>query len=104
MVNNWHQQHAPKLLSAKAGKKPLFCDSEVLTLAVAQHWIGLPQEREFLRFIRSNHQLLFPRLVDQSQFNWRLILLRITRLPLGAAGGRQSPLIAWLDRGESDDE
>ena len=81
MVNNWHQQHAPKLLSAKAGKKPLFCDSEVLTLAVARHWIGLPQEREFLRSIRSNHLLLFPRLVDQSQFNRRVrALCRLTRV------------------------
>lgn len=56
-------------------KKPLFSDSEVLTLSFAQHWLGIDlgidEERGFLRFIRNNHLPLFPRLVDQSQFNRR---------------------------------
>jgi len=37
IIDEWYQQHAPKLLAGKVGKKPLFCDSEVLTLTVAQH-------------------------------------------------------------------
>lgn len=71
IVDDWYQQYAPKLLAGKAGKKPVFSDSEVITLSLAQHWLGIPDEREFLRFIGNNHLPLFPRLVDQSQFNRR---------------------------------
>jgi hypothetical protein len=71
IVDDWYQQHAPKLLAGKAGKKPLFSDSEVITLSIAQHWLGIPDEREFLRVIRNNYVPLFPRLIDQSQFNRR---------------------------------
>ena len=71
IVDDWYQQHAPLLLAGKAGKKPLFSDSEVMTLSLAQHWLGIPDEREFLRFVRNNHLPLFPRLVGQSQFNRR---------------------------------
>ena len=72
IIDDWYQQHAPKLLTGRADKKPLFCASEALTLAVAQHWLGIAREREFLRFIRNNYLPLFPRLVDQSQFNRRM--------------------------------
>ncbi len=41
IVDDWYQQHAPRLLAGKAGKKPLFSDSEVMTLSLAQHWLGL---------------------------------------------------------------
>ncbi len=71
IVDDWYQQHAPRLLAGKAGKKPLFSDSEVMTLSLAQHWLGIPDEREFLRFVRNNHLPLFPRLIAQSQFNRR---------------------------------
>ena len=33
IVDDWYQQHVPALLAGKAGKKPLFSDSEVMTLA-----------------------------------------------------------------------
>lgn len=71
IVDDWYQQNAPKLLAGKAGTKPQFSDSEVITLSVAQHWLGVPDEREFLRVIRNNFLPLFPRLVVQSQFNRR---------------------------------
>ncbi len=71
IVDDWYQHHAPRLLAGKTGKKPEFSDSEVMTLSLAQHWLGIDEEREFLRFIRNNHLPLFPRLVDQSQFNRR---------------------------------
>lgn len=71
IVDDWYQQHALRLLAGKAGKKPLFSDSEVMTLPIAQHWLGMDEEREFLRFVRNNHLPLFPRLFDQSQFNRR---------------------------------
>lgn len=72
-IDDWMQKNAPFLLAGKVGAKPLFADSEVLTLSVAQHWLGFSadNEREFLRFIRNNHLCLFPRLVCQSQFNRR---------------------------------
>jgi hypothetical protein len=35
-VDDWDQQHAPRLLAGKAGKKPLFSDSEGMTLSIAQ--------------------------------------------------------------------
>lgn len=71
IVDDWYQQYAPRLLAGKAGKKPLFSDSEVMTLCLAQHWLGIGDEREFLRLVRNNYLPLFPRLVDQSQFNRR---------------------------------
>ena len=71
IVDDWYQAHAPSLLAGKAGAHPEFTDSEVLTLSLAQHWLGYPSERRFLRFIRHNYLPLFPRLLDQSQFNRR---------------------------------
>lgn len=71
IVDDWYQAHAPRLLAGKAGAKPTFSDSEVITLALAQHWCGFAKEREWLRFIRNNHAALFPKLVSQSEFNVR---------------------------------
>jgi hypothetical protein len=67
-VDDWYKQHAPDLLAGKAGAKPLFSDSEVITLSIAQHWLGVPDEREFLRRVRNDWLPLFPRLVSQGQF------------------------------------
>ena len=71
IVDDWYQDNAPRLLPGKAGAKPLFSDSEVMTLSLAQHWLGISGEREFLRSVRNNHLPLFPRLITQSQFNRR---------------------------------
>ncbi len=71
IVDDWYQQHAPRSVAGRTGKKPQFSDSEVITLSLAQHWLGIPQEREHLRFVRNNFLPLFPRLVTQSQFNRR---------------------------------
>ena len=72
IVDDWYQHNAPRLLAGKAGKKPLFSDSEVITLSIAQHWLGVPDEREFLRLVKNNFLPLFPRLVSQGQFNRRV--------------------------------
>ena len=69
IVDGWYQQHAPRLLSGKTGRKPRFCDSEIITLSLAQHWLGVPDEREFLRFVRNNFLPLFPRLISHGQFS-----------------------------------
>jgi hypothetical protein len=71
IVDDWYQAHAPALLAGKVGDHPEFADSEVLTLSLAQHWLGYHSERRFLRFLRHNYLPLFPRLLDQSQFNRR---------------------------------
>ena len=70
-VDDWYQAHGAALLTGKAGAKPLFADSEVITLALAQHWCGFDKEREWLRFIDNNYRALFPRLLSQSEFNRR---------------------------------
>ncbi len=71
VIDELYQQHAPTCLLGKVGAKPEFSDSEVLTLMVAQHWCGFQKEATFLRFIKNNYLALFPRLLDQSQFNRR---------------------------------
>jgi hypothetical protein len=68
IVDDWYQHNAPRLLAGKAGKKPLFSDSEVMTLSLVQHWLGMSEEREFLRYVRNNYLPLFPRQFNQSQF------------------------------------
>jgi hypothetical protein len=72
IVDDWYQQYAPTLLRGKPGQKPRVADSEVLTLALAQHWLGYPHEREWLRVVQHNYQSLFPRLLSQSEFNRRV--------------------------------
>jgi len=70
-VDEWYQQNAPRLLKGKVGTKPVFSDSEVLTLMLAQHWCGFQKESRWLRFLKNTYLALFPRLLDQSQFNRR---------------------------------
>jgi len=70
-VDDWYQTEGQALLAGKVGAKPLFADSEVITLALAQHWCGFAKEREWLRFIENNYRALFPHLLSQSEFNRR---------------------------------
>jgi hypothetical protein len=44
LVNDWYQVEGAKLLKGKAGKKPEFTDSEVITLMLAQEYIPYPSE------------------------------------------------------------
>jgi hypothetical protein len=66
-----------KLLRGKPGKKPEFTDSEMMTLMLAQDYIPYPSETQYVEFIRANYLDLFPKLVDQSQFNRRARSLRL---------------------------
>jgi hypothetical protein len=70
-VDDWYQAEGRALLAHKPGAKPVFSDSEVITLSLAQHWCGFPKEREWLRFIAHNYRALFPGLLSQSEFNRR---------------------------------
>jgi hypothetical protein len=71
MVDDWYQAYGNKLLAGKVGKKPVFRDSEVLTLVLAQDFIPYPAETQYVEFIRANYLPLFPKLLEQSQFNRR---------------------------------
>jgi Transposase DDE domain len=71
LVDDWYTEKGKALLSGKAGAKPRFSDSELLTLLLAQDFIPYPGETQYVAYVRANHLDLFPKLVDQSQFNRR---------------------------------
>jgi hypothetical protein len=71
LVDDWYQALGKKYCHRKAGRKPKFTDSEVMTLMLAQEFMPYPSETQFLEFIRANYLALFPKLLDQSQFNRR---------------------------------
>ena len=77
LVDDWYQAEGVKLLRGKPGRKPEFSDSEVMTLMLAQDYIPYPSETQYIEFIRANHLDMFPKLVDQSQFNRRARALRL---------------------------
>jgi len=77
LVDDWYELHGAKLLKGKAGQKPIFRDSEVITLVLAHDYIPYPSETQYIEFIRANHLDLFPKLIDQSQFNRRARSLRL---------------------------
>ena len=77
LVDDWYQVHGRKLLNGKVGKKPVFKDSEVISLVLAHDFIPYPAETQYVEFIRANYLALFPKLVDQSQFNRRARALRL---------------------------
>ena len=40
LVDDWYKLHAPRLLKGKVGAKPLFSDSEVITLMLAMDFLS----------------------------------------------------------------
>lgn len=77
LVDDWYQSKGVTLLRGKPGAKPEFTDSEMITLMLAHEFIPFPSETQYLGFIRANYLALFPKLVDQSQFNRRARALRL---------------------------
>lgn len=77
LVDDWYQTQGVRLLKGKPGAKPEFSDSEVITLLLAMDFIPFPSETQFLGFIRANYLALFPKLLEQSQFNRRARALRL---------------------------
>lgn len=75
-VDDWYQDAGQKLLQGKVGRKPVFSDSEMLTLMLAQDFIPYPGETQYIGYMRANYQREFPKLVDQSQYNRRSRSLR----------------------------
>jgi len=77
LVDDWYQSKGVTLLRGKPGAKPEFTDSEMITLMLAHEFIPYPSKTQYLGFIRANYLALFPKLVDQSQFNRRARALRL---------------------------
>jgi hypothetical protein len=77
LVDDWYKQNAPHLLKGKVGAKPLFSDSELITLMLAQDFLCFESETQYLAYMRANYLPLFPKLCDQSQFNRRARALRL---------------------------
>ena len=77
LVDDWYQDFGYRLLAGKVGKKPIFKDSEVMTLMLAHDFIPYPAETQYVEYIRANYLSLFPKLLTQSQFNRRARALRL---------------------------
>ena len=76
LVDDWYQQKGQYLLHRTVGDKPVFSDSEMLTLMLAIDFFEFTSERHYHAFIAANYRALFPHLLDQSQYNRRARRLR----------------------------
>jgi len=76
LVDTWYHCKGERLLGRTVGSKPIFSDSEVLTLMLGMDFFEFTSERHYIEFIRANYLNLFPSLPDQSQFNRRARSLR----------------------------
>jgi len=76
LVDDWYQQKGQYLLQRTVGDKPVFSDSEMLTLMLAIDFFEFSSERRYHAFIAANYRALFPHLLDQSQYNRRARSLR----------------------------
>jgi hypothetical protein len=71
LVDDWYQMNRDRLLKGKAGRKPIFSDSEVMTLMMAHDFLPFPSETQNNEYIRANYIDMFPNLLSQSQMNRR---------------------------------
>lgn len=71
LVDDWYQEHAGASRKGKPGQKTEFQDSEVMTIMLAMDFIPFPSKQQFVEFVRANYSSLFPKLLEQSQFNRR---------------------------------
>jgi len=76
LVDDWYRCQGSRLLSRTVRAKPEFSDSEMLTLMLAMDFFEFTSERCFVAFLRANYLALFPKLLDQSQYNRRARSLR----------------------------
>lgn len=94
LVDDWYQGEGARRMGKRVGAKPLFSHSEMLTLMLAQDFVPYPAESQYLEFIRANYLALFPRLLDQSQYNRRARQLRGMAEPLRRSALQQLGVIA----------
>ena len=77
IVDNWYQTEGQAILKGKAGQKPSFTDSEMMTLMLVHDYIPYPGENQYVGYVRANYLALFPKLISQSQYNRRARGLRL---------------------------
>jgi len=53
----------------KRGPKPQYPDSYIISLVIIRYLLGMNSERSFLRYLKNNHEHIFPTLPEQSWFN-----------------------------------
>jgi Transposase DDE domain len=71
VVDDLYRERLAPTFRHRPGPAPALGDSEVLTLAICAEWGPWDSERGFWRFAQRRLGHLFPRLVDQSEFNRR---------------------------------
>jgi hypothetical protein len=71
IVDDLYRERLAASVGHRPGPAPTLSDSEVLTLAICAEWGAWDSERGFWRFACRRLRHLFPRLVDQSEFNRR---------------------------------
>jgi hypothetical protein len=71
LVDDWWEKAGQGWRQNKPGVRPVFKDSELLTLMLAHEWLPYGGETQYIGYIRANYGALFPELVDQSQYNRR---------------------------------
>lgn len=82
LVDDWYETEGREWRAHKPGVRPVFKDSEMLTLMLAHEWMPYGGETQYIGYIRANYGRLFPALVDQSQYNRRAKALRLFLEPL----------------------
>lgn len=70
-IDDWYKMNKEIYGKRTTGCPPTFSDSEMMTLMIAQDYIPYPAESQYVEYIRANHLALFPKLLDQSQYNRR---------------------------------
>jgi hypothetical protein len=76
LVDDWYENKGKHLLNRTVGAKPTFSDSEMLTLMLAIDFFEFGSERRYHAFIKANYLKLFPKLLNQSEYNRRARSLR----------------------------
>src|SRR5919108_5111074 len=71
VVDDLYRERLAEVMGRRPGPAPTLSDSEVLTLAICAEWGPWDSERGFWRFACKRLRHLFPRLLDQSEFNRR---------------------------------
>jgi len=60
LIVDWYRAYGIKFLKGKASIRPVFTDSEVIKLMMAQDYISYPSKMQYIEFIRANYLPLLP--------------------------------------------
>ena len=71
IIDDLYRERLAAVMAHRPGPAPSLSDSGVLALAICAEWGPWDSERGFWRFARERLRHLFPRLIEQSEFNRR---------------------------------